>query len=72
MKPTHPLCCKKCQSQNLNFRPGTGQHALRADCLDCKAWYWVGKSIAIPLLESGRIKLQSLQGNQLSLFGTVD
>lgn len=66
----NPLNCKFCQSQNLIFSAGTGNHALRADCKSCGRWYWIQKVIATQLIKSSHISLTQ-QGKQLSLCGGV-
>lgn len=38
--------CAKCGSTNVKISAGTGPHAARMDCHDCKAWKWVAKESA--------------------------
>lgn len=38
--------CPKCKSTNFRKSVGTGPHAYRADCLDCKAMWWLSKGAA--------------------------
>jgi len=47
--------CPKCGSTNLRFSPGSGIHALRADCNEptCNGFRWVDKIKAEKLLEKG-------------------
>lgn len=44
-KARREVKCPKCGSNNLRTSSGTGPHAMRADCNDCKAVWWLSKEV---------------------------